>query len=252
MRGSETGARRGEAGFWRLLVLQAVLCALICGGALALLRLRPAAFDALREQFAAAAERDLLPETFTFFPPTEPEETEAPQTTETETTEPGQTAPGQTQPEQSVEPESGPAAAGLSMRTSAETPAQPVAGTVTSDYGERIHPVYGTASFHEGRDIAAEEGSPICAVLSGTVAGVGVGELSGNYVRIDHGDGTETFYCHCARVCVSEGETVRRGDVIAYVGQTGCATGPHLHFELRVNGEKRDPAALLDPARRDT
>ncbi|MBQ6119218.1 MAG: M23 family metallopeptidase, partial [Clostridia bacterium] len=129
-----------------------------------------------------------------------------------------------------------------------EEPLMPVNGSVTSDYGYRIHPINGGESFHSGRDIAADEGTDIRAVYDGTVVAVGVGELSGNYVKIDHGDELEALYCHCSAVYVNDGDLIRKGDIIAAVGQTGAATGPHLHFELHRNGEVTDPAELLDQA----
>ena len=127
-------------------------------------------------------------------------------------------------------------------------PVMPVNGSVTSDYGYRIHPIYGGESFHSGRDIAADEGTDIHAVYDGVVIDVGVGESSGNYIRIDHGDGLVALYCHCSAVYAAEGDLVRKGDTIAAVGQTGAATGPHLHFETRVDGELRDPSTVLDVA----
>lgn len=129
-----------------------------------------------------------------------------------------------------------------------DEPVMPVNGITTSDYGSRIHPIYETESFHSGRDIAADEGSDILAVLDGTVTEVGVGENSGNYIRVDHGNGYEALYCHCSEVYAKEGAAVRKGDIIAAVGQTGLATGPHLHFELHKNGELTDPSELLDRA----
>ena len=129
-----------------------------------------------------------------------------------------------------------------------DAPVLPVSGPVTSDYGERIHPITGEDSFHSGRDIGAEEGALISAVYDGEVIDTGVGELSGNYVKIDHGDGMVALYCHCSQVFVSVGDAVRKGDVIAAVGHTGAATGPHLHFEIRLNGELTDPAQVLDGA----
>lgn len=121
----------------------------------------------------------------------------------------------------------------------------PVVGQVTSSYGYRYHPIYKEESFHEGEDIAADEGSPIYAVLDGTVAQAGTAELAGNYIKLRHENGLETLYCHCCELYVSEGEGVKKGEVIASVGQTGLATGPHLHFELHENGEAVDPEKLL-------
>ena len=129
-----------------------------------------------------------------------------------------------------------------------DAPVIPVCGTVTSDYGNRIHPITGEESFHSGRDIAADEGTDILSVFDGVVTDTGVGELSGNYVKIDHGRGLTALYCHCSSVYVKTGDAVRKGDIIAAVGETGAATGPHLHFEIRRNGELTDPAAVLDQA----
>ncbi len=121
----------------------------------------------------------------------------------------------------------------------------PVNGTVTSDYGYREHPVYSGESFHSGRDIAADEGSDIYAVCDGTVTEAGEAQMAGLYVKIRHPDGRETLYCHCSKLLVSAGDSVSAGDRIALVGQTGLATGPHLHFELHENGETVDPEEIL-------
>lgn len=121
----------------------------------------------------------------------------------------------------------------------------PVLGTITSDYGYREHPVYSGESFHKGRDIAAEEGSDIYAVLDGEVIETGNAEMAGNYIKIAHENGLETFYCHCKEIYLKEGVYVRKGDVIASVGQTGLATGPHLHFELHENNVAVDPEKIL-------
>lgn len=128
---------------------------------------------------------------------------------------------------------------------------QPVSGTVTSGYGYREHPVYSGESFHKGLDIAASEGSPVYAVTDGVVTEAAEADMAGKYVRILHADGRETLYCHCSELLVSAGEKVNTGDVIALVGQTGLATGPHLHFELYENGSVTDPEAILSYASDD-
>lgn len=127
-----------------------------------------------------------------------------------------------------------------------EIPVMPVNGVVTSPYGTRIHPFYNTESFHSGRDIAADEGTDIISALEGVVSVVGVGQNSGNYIKLKHENGYETLYCHCSAIYASEGQTVKKGEVIAAVGHTGLATGPHLHFEVHKNGQLIDPAELLD------
>ena len=129
-----------------------------------------------------------------------------------------------------------------------EQAVMPVNGTVSSDYGYRVHPIDGGVSFHSGRDIAAAEGEDIYAALDGTVSRIGVGVSSGNYIRIEHENGLVTLYCHLSAVYASEGMRVRRGDIIGAVGHTGAATGPHLHFEVRVNGELVNPDLLLKDA----
>lgn len=130
----------------------------------------------------------------------------------------------------------------------AATAVMPVSGIVTSDYGYREHPVYTGESFHSGRDIAAEEGSPVYAVTDGVVTEAGEAEMAGKYIKLLHTDGRETLYCHCSELLVTAGDSVLMGDVIALVGQTGLATGPHLHFELHENGETIDPEIILGDA----
>lgn len=112
----------------------------------------------------------------------------------------------------------------------------PVAGTVTSPQGYRTDPITGETSYHSGTDIAVPEGTPILAAADGTVTIANAldswGGSYGYYVKLDHGSGLTTLYAHCSSICVTAGQQVKAGEVIAYVGQTGRATGPHLHFEV--------------------
>lgn len=117
----------------------------------------------------------------------------------------------------------------------------PVMGTLSSDFGYREHPVEGEERFHYGLDIAAEEGSDILCFADGTVTAVGESSSYGKYLMVDHGGGFSTLYAHCSRISVSSGEQVSRGEVIAQVGQTGIATGPHLHLELHRDGVYLNP-----------
>lgn len=114
----------------------------------------------------------------------------------------------------------------------------PVTGTVTSPQGYRTDPITGEISYHSGTDIAVPEGTPILAAADGTVTIANAldswGGSYGYYVKLDHGGGLATLYAHCANICVTAGQQVKAGEVIAYVGQTGRATGPHLHFEALV------------------
>ena len=113
----------------------------------------------------------------------------------------------------------------------------PVAGTITSPQGYRTDPITGEISYHSGADIAVPEGTPILAAADGTVTIANAtdswGGSYGYYVKIDHGGELTTLYAHCSRICVTVGQEVKSGQVIAYVGHTGRATGAHLHFEVR-------------------
>jgi murein DD-endopeptidase MepM/ murein hydrolase activator NlpD len=123
--------------------------------------------------------------------------------------------------------------------------AWPAVGSVTSPYGYRIHPIFGYSRLHTGLDIGAGYGSPVVASANGVVAYVGTMSGYGNVVVIDHGGGMATTYNHLSAFSVSSGESVRRGETIAAVGCTGWCTGPHLHFEVRLNGSPVDPMPYL-------
>lgn len=114
---------------------------------------------------------------------------------------------------------------------------------ITSRQGPRIHPITGEYKNHGGTDIAASYGTAIYAADSGTVVSSSDGWNGGwgNYVMIDHGNGMQTLYAHMSSRAVSVGQTVSRGQTIGYVGSTGMSTGPHLHFEMYVNGARIDP-----------
>lgn len=110
----------------------------------------------------------------------------------------------------------------------------PVQGWYISGFGYRLDPFTGKVKMHEGLDIAAPIGTPIIAPADGTVKFVGHKHGFGLTVEINHGYGFTTLYAHCQRIKVEEGDVVKRGDVIAYVGTTGKSTGPHLHYEVRI------------------
>ncbi|MGD2136267.1 MAG: peptidoglycan DD-metalloendopeptidase family protein [Gemmatimonadales bacterium] len=111
----------------------------------------------------------------------------------------------------------------------------------------RMHPIYHEVRPHEGIDVSAPEGTPILAPAGGTVRNVRTMSGYGRTVTVDHGNGVVTFYAHCSRVLVRAGQPVRRGDKIAEVGSTGIATGPHLHYEVIVNGRAVDPKNFIFP-----
>ncbi len=118
---------------------------------------------------------------------------------------------------------------------------RPAEGAVTSPFGMRFHPILRRTRLHTGVDIGARHGARIRAAAAGEVVVAGYVKAYGNTVIIDHGGGVTTLYGHCSSLGVSEGQTVKQGDVIARVGSTGLATGPHLHFEVRRNGTPVNP-----------
>ena len=117
----------------------------------------------------------------------------------------------------------------------------PSSTRVTSDYGTRLSPTQGASSNHKGLDIGASYGASIVAAADGTVSYAGYNNGMGNYVMISHAGGKMTVYGHLTSLTVSTGQTVSRGQVIGYVGSTGNSTGPHLHYECRLNGVRYNP-----------
>lgn len=124
----------------------------------------------------------------------------------------------------------------------------PVGGTVSSDFGYREHPAQGDRRFHYGVDLAADKGAEICAFADGTVTAVGESSSYGKYCIVSHAGGYTTLYAHCDRIIVTSGREVQRGETIAAVGETGMATGAHLHFELQREGVYLNPVYYLDAA----
>jgi len=129
------------------------------------------------------------------------------------------------------------------VRRLAATPSiWPASGSITSGFGMRRSPFNrAVMKYHSGIDIAGAYGSPIYATADGTVVSAGYQGGYGNMVLINHGYGFETCYAHMSRIAVSSGQWVKRGQVIGYMGQTGLATGTHVHYEVRVNGVAVNP-----------
>lgn len=121
----------------------------------------------------------------------------------------------------------------------------PVNGTITSNFGYRGNPIGGGTGYHEGLDIAVDYGTPVRATASGKVTMAGWVSGYGNLVEIDHGGGFVTRYGHNSMLLVVVGQEVKTGDIIALAGSTGRSTGPHCHYEVRVNGTPTDPLLFL-------
>lgn len=117
---------------------------------------------------------------------------------------------------------------------------------LSSAFGKRHNPFTGTWQFHKGIDMAAPVGTKVFACKGGTVTDAVLGNaVFGNYVAIKHSNGMTSFYAHLSKFIVTKGQVVQGGEIIGYVGQTGQVTGPHLHFEIRINGRASDPQNYL-------
>ncbi len=121
----------------------------------------------------------------------------------------------------------------------------PVAGTISSPYGYRSHPVYGERMFHTGVDISVPSGSEVKATANGIVSFAGWTENSGIVVVVEHGHGFSTAYAHCRKALVRVGQRIDRDEAIALSGSTGVSTGPHVHYEIWRNGRTTDPVGFL-------
>ncbi|MGX7896327.1 M23 family metallopeptidase [Tsuneonella sp. HG222] len=119
------------------------------------------------------------------------------------------------------------------------------AATMTSSFGMRTHPVLGGRRSHKGIDLGAPTGTPVYATADGTVAMAEYYSSYGNYIQLQHGGNMETRYAHLSGYNVAAGQKVRKGDLIGFVGSTGRSTGPHLHYEVRVDGDAVDPRPYM-------
>lgn len=124
----------------------------------------------------------------------------------------------------------------------------PVKGILSSNFGYREHPVEGEERFHYGVDLAASTGTAIACFADGTVTAVGESSSYGKYCTVTHANGCTTLYAHCSRISVSSGSAVKEGEKLGEVGETGMATGPHLHFELQKDGVYLNPIYYVETA----
>ena len=151
------------------------------------------------------------------------------------------------QQEEALKRQAAAALKGSTVKYSGEKFAWPVNGyySITSPYGNRMHPTLKVNKFHTGTDISAPSGASVTAMNSGLVIMAGYNSAYGNYIIIDHGGGYSTLYGHASALCVSKGQTVTRGQLIMKVGSTGFSTGPHLHFEVLLNGTTTNPMSYF-------
>ena len=124
--------------------------------------------------------------------------------------------------------------------------ATPALGWVSSPFGWREHPVDGGEKFHNGVDLAVNTGTAVGAFADGVVDYIGDSPVYGLYLQIKHAGGLTSFYAHCSELCVQQGQTVTAGETVALSGATGNATGPHLHFEMKLNGTLLNPLYYIE------
>lgn len=136
-------------------------------------------------------------------------------------------------------------AAVMSIFSDSESLVAPVHGRITSYFGERTDPISGENDMHNAIDIAVKEGTCVAAANDGIVTETGYDSTKGHYIWLVHKNGTETFYCHNSQILVNEGTVIRAGETIAFSGNTGYSTGPHLHFAIKKDGKFVDPLDYL-------
>ncbi|MDR1631005.1 MAG: M23 family metallopeptidase [Oscillospiraceae bacterium] len=125
-------------------------------------------------------------------------------------------------------------------------PVVPVANSrITSTFGYRNHPITGENHLHTGTDFGADEGDRVMAVLDGKVTKADYSDARGYFIVLQHANNMETYYCHNSKLLVKEGTVVRAGETIALAGSTGDSNGPHVHLEVHINGEPKDPMKVL-------
>ncbi|MGN0519585.1 MAG: M23 family metallopeptidase [Candidatus Fimenecus sp.] len=238
-----------------VIAVQLVLCLLLSGITFIVFKTSETRFEALKQAYAALFSRDMEKEElqvtfrrvsdFVFKPPSVAETEDGADNTVTQASE----------METSIEVYDGAGGEDL-LYPDDITSFSPFTVTgkftvpvdykrVTSNFGYRENPVTKAYGFHSGIDVAAPEGTPIYAAYAGTVSEVGYTDARGNYIVLEHGNGVRTVYCHCSTVLAETGANLKSGEVIAAVGSTGQATGPHLHFEIWLGTTRCNPAWAL-------
>ncbi len=237
----EPSKKKGEA-LNTVTVVQLVVCLFAVVSVFLIGRLSPQTFEFIKNEYNRIMSVDMNAEKIAssakkIIEKTETEETEQTEAEKTTDEKKSDNAVKSTADEDSV--------AVMSLFKSDEEITVPVHGEITSEYGNRTNPVSGEYLMHSGVDIAASQGTEIRAAYSGIVSEVGSNSVGGNYISLVHKDGSETLYCHCSKIIAEKGDVIRAGETIALVGSTGRSTGPHLHFEITVDGSTEDPLLYL-------
>lgn len=237
-----------------VIVVQLVLCLLLCGLTFLLYKTSETRFEALKQSYAALFSQDMekseLQETFrrvsdfVFKPPslvdTDAETSDTAEPVVTESTEQSYNGAGG---EDLLYPDEITSFAPFAVTGKFTVPVD--YKRVTSNFGYRENPVTQKYGFHSGIDLAAPTGTPIYAAFDGRVAEVSSSKARGNYFVLEHGNGVRTVYCHCSEIFAEVGANLKSGEVVAAVGATGQTTGPHLHFEIWLGGVRCNPAWIL-------
>lgn len=249
----------------RLILLQCVLCALIISGVFVASKISPPTFEKIRNDYYEIAKKDMSAgeiveqikdaAEFVFTP-----NDNLPALSENVSVESYEVISDETGESVAVgEIADGSGGGDIEGKTAAEgtsfapyfvsvAPVLPVKnGRITSEFGYRTNPVSGKYGFHTGLDLAAAEGTPVSASFYGKVVETGESDVWGMYVLLEHSDGLHTYYCHLSEIYVSEDAVIRQGETVGLVGSTGWSTGPHLHFEIRINGVRVNPETILYP-----
>lgn len=249
----------------RLILLQCVLCILIVTGVFLVSKISPSAFEKMRSDYAGIMRKDMsagelaeqIRDAAEFvFKPVEMTVSEV-DSYDVISDETGETvAVGELKENGSGggDIEHKEAAKGTSFAPYyvSVDPVLPVENArITSRFGYRTNPVSGNYGFHTGLDLAAEEGTPVAASFYGRIIETGSSDVWGNYVLMEHSEKLQTYYCHLSEIYVEENAVIRQGETVGLVGSTGWSTGPHLHFEVRINGIRVNPESLLYPEKAD-
>lgn len=251
--GAQTMSRR-EQRLWLRLLLSALLLLLAVGGRLLL----PERMAAVQERFARAVSAEMdVQEVFAAVGRAVSGGEEdgwdgvyravfAPQTETSAEPSAYRTGESDAAPLRCYDAENTPGSVLLTQELLGFAFASPLAAaTVSSPFGLRNDPFTGAADFHYGMDLAAAEGTAVTAFAAGMVRTVGDSAIWGNYLILDHAAGYSTLYAHCSRILRAAGEHIELGDTVAEVGQSGSATGPHLHFELHRGSRYLNPVYYL-------